>query len=210
MSTFLTILHNKINFSNCHSLELNGKNLNCGYYQLRYIGWLLFSSLCVKWLSRIKALLWYLNHVHILQLKEHLSDLPSNYQQLFVSAVTVRRNDLRTALVDKVNSVSHSSLVDFDWKAKVCSNKYALFNVRCGFMHYLSNRLTAKGSKCVSDQITKTHTNLAFDCASPKWLVDSYITLGIPIIIDDSNIPASAIVSKLCKDHQDLLSPVIN
>lgn len=38
---------------------------------------------------------------------------------MILDALALRQEDIRLALVDKVNAVSHASLTNFDWKAKV-------------------------------------------------------------------------------------------
>jgi len=50
------------------------------------------------------------------------SVLPQSYQQLMSDALLVRRDDVRGALSDRLSSISHSTLTDFDWttKASIC------------------------------------------------------------------------------------------
>jgi len=54
-----------------------------------------------------------------MQLSEQISDLPTEYQNIVIKVLTTRRDDVRCSVVDSLNDISHASLVDFDWNAKV-------------------------------------------------------------------------------------------
>jgi len=57
------------------------------------------------------------------------SVLPQSYQQLVSDVVTVRRDDVRHALSDRISNISHATLTDFDWTTKA-SIWYELILIR--------------------------------------------------------------------------------
>jgi len=56
-----------------------------------------------------------------------IKDLPAEYRDVILKAFLVRKEEIRTALIDQVTRVSHATLTDFDWKVKlaIASDKLA-------------------------------------------------------------------------------------
>lgn len=48
-----------------------------------------------------------------------LSELPDGHKQILMDTISVRREDVRQALMSETNTISEAVLTDFDWQVKV-------------------------------------------------------------------------------------------
>ncbi|KGL79937.1 COMM domain-containing protein 8, partial [Tinamus guttatus] len=50
---------------------------------------------------------------------EQLTELNSNYQEVITKCLKSRKEEIRNALVERVNAISSAQLQDFDWQLKL-------------------------------------------------------------------------------------------
>jgi hypothetical protein len=57
--------------------------------------------------------------LYLMKVFQTLSELPDGHKQILMDTISVRREDVRQALMSETNTISEAVLADFDWQVKV-------------------------------------------------------------------------------------------
>ena len=64
------------------------------------------------------------------QIFQTLSELPDGHKQILMDTISVRREDVRQALMSETNTISEAVLTDFDWQVKLALSSDRIASVQ--------------------------------------------------------------------------------